>query len=171
GTLKIWNGGLPAAFIHHSSGELQKVKSTHLPLGVLTSNAFKADFQRYRLEEGDRLYLWSDGIHESRNAAGEMFGEERLVDVFTGSGAQGSLFDTVLSEVKSFVGDSEKSDDLSIIELTMAPQGVAETLPQRAAGNAPSRLSEWRLVFDIRPSSFATFDPLPLLLSLVLEVP
>lgn len=169
GTMKIWNGGLPAAFIHHASGELQKVKSTHLPLGVLTSNAFKVDFQRYRLEEGDRLYLWSDGIHESRNTAGEMFGEERLEEVFSHSGGQASLFDAVLARVKNFVGDTEKSDDLSIIELTMAPQVLP--IPHHSAGGLPSRLSEWRLVFDIRPSSFATFDPLPLLLSLVLEVP
>lgn len=169
-SLKIWNGGLPAAYIHRQGRALEKVKSTHLPLGVLTSNEFRADFQRYPLARGDRLYLWSDGIHEARNPEGEMFGEERIEQVFRQAGRPEQVFDELLSRVKAFVGEGEKSDDLSLIELVMEPCRAPEA-PRQAEGGSPSRLSEWRLVFDIRPSSFATFDPLPLLLSLVLEVP
>ena len=33
-----------------------------------------------QLEPGDRLLLYSDGIVEARNAHGEFFGEQRLVD-------------------------------------------------------------------------------------------
>jgi serine phosphatase RsbU (regulator of sigma subunit) len=35
---------------------------------------------REQLEPGDRLLLYSDGITEARNATGEFFGEQRLVD-------------------------------------------------------------------------------------------
>lgn len=169
-SMKVWNGGLPAAYIRRGTGELEKIKSTHLPLGVLDSRDFRADFQRYQMAQGDRLYLWSDGIHEARNAKGDMFGEVRLEQVFQQVEQPQQLFDELLARVKAFVGEGEKSDDLSLIELVMAPPQAAEA-PRHAEDVSPSRLSEWRLVFDIRPSSFATFDPLPLLLSLILEVP
>ena len=35
---------------------------------------------REQLEPGDRLLLYSDGITEARDAKGEFFGEQRLVD-------------------------------------------------------------------------------------------
>lgn len=50
------------------------------PLGVPPSNPDKPVVAREQLEPGDRLLLYSDGIVEARNAAGEFFGEQRLVD-------------------------------------------------------------------------------------------
>lgn len=169
-TVRIWTGGLPAAYIYRAGGEIEQVKSTHLPLGVLSNKDFKADPALLHLDEGDRLYLWSDGIHEARNTAGEMFGEERLLGVFARNTEREQLFDEVLSQVKAFVGRGEKSDDLSLIELVMAPSPL-DYVDKSVQARAQSQLAEWSLAFEVKPSSFAIFDPLPLLLSVLLEVP
>lgn len=169
-TLRVWNGGLPAAYIYRQSGEIELIKSTHLPLGVLGNKDIKADPVLLRLEDGERFYLWSDGIHESRNAEGEMFGEERLRAVFEQNTQRPKLFDELLMAVKKFAGDMEKSDDLSLVELVMAPADKASK-NQYTPARAGSQLTEWSLVFEIKASSFSMFDPLPLLLGIMLEVP
>jgi sigma-B regulation protein RsbU (phosphoserine phosphatase) len=37
--------------------------------------------QSLRVDSGDRIFMYSDGITESRNSAGEEFGEERVADL------------------------------------------------------------------------------------------
>ena len=50
------------------------------PLGVHGSRRDQLTVGREQLEPGDRLLLYSDGITEARDAKGEFFGEQRLVD-------------------------------------------------------------------------------------------
>ncbi|WP_041523333.1 fused response regulator/phosphatase [Gilvimarinus agarilyticus] len=170
-TVRIWNGGLPAAYLYRRDGSVEQIKSTHLPLGVLTNKKFKADPALISMEQGERLYLWSDGIHEARDTEGEMFGEERLLAAFAQNTQAPVLFDELLERVKDFVGQGQRSDDLSLIELLMAPLSSAYVTPGTEQANSQSQLAEWSLSFEVKPSSFAIFDPLPLLLSVLLEVP
>lgn len=51
-----------------------------LPLGLSPTTAGNAVTGQEQLEPGDRLLLYSDGITEARDAAGQFFGEQRLVD-------------------------------------------------------------------------------------------
>ncbi len=48
-------------------------------LGVIEH--WKYDEREIRLRSGDRLLMYTDGITESRNTAGEEFGEDRLIDL------------------------------------------------------------------------------------------
>jgi serine phosphatase RsbU (regulator of sigma subunit) len=50
------------------------------PLGVREMPPDRLEIGHEQLEPGDRLLLYSDGITEARNADGEFFGEDRLVD-------------------------------------------------------------------------------------------
>lgn len=171
-SLTVWNGGLPDCFIYrHRQKKIEAIKSHHLPLGVLPSAQLKTDCQHYELDLGDRCYLWSDGIHEARNSQGEMFGEERLRAVFHNNGDADGIFDEIMRSVHGFVGDAEVDDDLSLAEVTMveAHQVSSKSMPTYLSTGAG--LMEWSLDFEIKPSTFRCFDPLPLLLGLVTEVP
>lgn len=167
--IRVWNGGLPACFLYRrEGGRIESVKSHHLPLGVVADPQFRDDCTTFRLREGDRFYMWSDGIHEARNARGDMYGEARLRQVFDDNRQPESLFDDILASVHSFVGERERDDDLSLVEVRMVPptDTLAEP-PERAAAS----LSEWRMELEVKPGSFRFFDPLPLLLGLLREVP
>lgn len=171
GRMKVWNGGLPECFIYrHDSLEVQPVRSIHLPLGVLPDNTFKSNCEYFELTTGDRFFMWSDGIHEARNVSGEMFGEERLLEIFNRGLPPEVVFDEILQEVHRFVGKGEKNDDLSLLEISMEDPGNVKPITDTDARGSGG-LVEWGMSFEIKPSSFKVFDPLPLLLSVLMEVP
>lgn len=172
GTMKVWNGGLPECFLRRAdTGEIEAVRSTHLPLGVLDGKSFKDDCLNFDLQVGDRFFMWSDGIHEARGVDGSMFGEERLLNVFSECSDSEDLFQEILTRVQSFVGDGEKDDDLSLIEIRMEdPSNILSKAVDFNAGGGTG-LMEWKLEFEVKPASFRFFDPLPLLLNILVEVP
>jgi signal transduction histidine kinase len=142
-----------------------------LPLGVLPEKSFKDDVQFYDLDEGDRIFMWTDGIHEARNPAGDMFGEERLLDVFAKSREPASVFDEILANVKSFIGSGEQDDDLSMIEIRMdSPENLLHPNHYFVHKQQLSPV-EWELRFEVKPTSFKSFDPLPFLLNVLTEEP
>jgi len=170
--IKVWNGGLPDCFLYRAAdGSVESVASTHLPLGVVGDKDFRDDCQHFALERGDRFFMWSDGIHEARNASGEMFGEERLKQVFVDNEDPEALYDDVLARVQNFIDLGEKDDDLSLLEVKMdAPENVVSQ-SSVMAGSSERGLRGWALDFEVKPDSFAYFDPLPLLLNILVEVP
>ncbi|GAB1258087.1 two-component system response regulator HsbR [Aurantivibrio plasticivorans] len=171
-TVTAWNGGLPDCLIYRpKTGTVDHIKSKHLPLGVLSNIQMKVDCLHFELDPGDKVYMWSDGIHEARDGAGEMFGEERLLNTFHNSNNKPSLFDDVMAAVQGFIGDNEADDDLSLVEIEMvAPEEVSSKSMPSYSTEGPG-LMEWRLQFEILPSTIRYFDPLPLLLNIVTEVP
>ena len=69
-----------------------------------------------RLEPDDLLALYTDGVTEAFDAAGEEFGEERLVDALRRhrEGPMESLLGSLVDEVRSF-SPHEQQDDLTVI--------------------------------------------------------
>ena len=170
--LKIWNGGLPDCFIYrHKTSEITPIKSTHLPLGVLSNRAFKDNCEYFELEKNDRIFVWSDGIHEARNTEGDMFGEERLKEVFSRNQKPELLFDEIIGGVKQFVGTGEADDDLSLLEIRMDEPAMVSSLAKDASDKYCNSETEWTMSFEVKPTSFKIFDPLPLLLNVLMEVP
>lgn len=170
--IKIWNGGLPDCFVRrHGNGAIEPVKSTHLPLGVLSNRAFKDNCEYLDLDIDDRIYVWSDGIHEARNASGEMFGEARLKKVFEENQNPKVLFDEIIESVQHFVGGGEKDDDLSLLEIRMDEPAGVNAFAKEASDRYGNADTEWAMRFEVKPTSFKVFDPLPMLLNVLMEVP
>ena len=65
---------------------LDQVVEPPLGLGLL---GHAPEVHSERLQPGDRILLYSDGVVEARNDAGEFFGAERLVDLVTREAAAG----------------------------------------------------------------------------------
>ncbi len=170
--IKVWNGGLPAGMIYRKKdASIIYIQSTHLPLGVLSERSFKDDVQYFDLDAGDRIFMWSDGIHEARNLEGDMYGEESLLAVFANNKQPESLFAEVLHDVKEFVGGGEQDDDLSFIEIKMEAPDLLDNKAQRAFIRHELCMVTWNMSFEVKPASFKVFDPLPFLLNILMEVP
>jgi len=115
--MSIWMGGVPEIYLLNQSGDLKSaIQSKNMPLGILKKNEFESEVEIYNIEEGDKLYLYSDGVTEAKNTDNKMFGGKRLKRVITQS--EGDRFDNVLKELKSFVSTGTQTDDISLVEVT-----------------------------------------------------
>jgi serine phosphatase RsbU (regulator of sigma subunit) len=87
GRLRWINAGHPPPLILRGSSLVQPPPCPpHRPLGL---QAAKPDGCETRLEPGDRLLLYTDGITEARSPDGEFFGEQRLADFIAAAVAAG----------------------------------------------------------------------------------
>jgi len=115
--MTLWMGGMPDIYFIGSCGELKNiVNSQHMPLGILSDKSFDEETRVFNVDIKDKVYLYSDGVIESNNSTGEMFGNDRLKDVLVTHADD--RFNQVLNELKRFTGISHQSDDITLVELT-----------------------------------------------------
>ena len=80
----------------------------------------------FAFNEGDILFMYTDGAVEARNAGREFFGERRLFDVLLQASSKGveGLCDSVLSALDTFSG-SALDDDIALVALRFDRAGEA----------------------------------------------
>jgi sigma-B regulation protein RsbU (phosphoserine phosphatase) len=90
----------------------------NIALGVLDDFEFTAG--EMKLNPGDRIVLYTDGITEAFNPKGEVFSEERLLSTIIDSGNANNmqLIQQIQQEIKNFALDAEQSDDITILAIT-----------------------------------------------------
>lgn len=172
GTLHSWNGGMPDGLIYRpATGEITHIPSKFLPLGIVEDYKFKGHCDVYDIEVGDRIYLMSDGILESENNQGEMFAEHRLLSVLSSNQDPENLFTELNAAAQDFVAEQSLSDDISLIEVTVInPERVVNS-QQSHTNNSTIGPSKWSMKYCLHDDSLRDFNPLPILLNVILQVP
>lgn len=173
GMLEVWTGGLPdLVFYKSKTKSIELIESKNLPLGVLSDERFSSNTEVYKIDPGDRIFLWSDGIHEAMNAEGEMFGPERIAQVFKDTESPDDLFDGLIKSVDKFTDGGAQDDDHTIVEVKMVTEeelkGADFKSQQGAAIAGPL---DWKLTYELQPQTLKAFNPLPLLTHILMEVP
>jgi serine phosphatase RsbU (regulator of sigma subunit) len=103
---------------------IKKLDTNGLFLGsLLRANEMYED-GREQLEYGDRILLYSDGIIESRNRDGEIFGEKRLRLLFLQTSHQpvSDARKRIIDEWKKFTENREQTDDVSFLIIEIDPE-------------------------------------------------
>jgi serine phosphatase RsbU (regulator of sigma subunit)/predicted enzyme related to lactoylglutathione lyase len=106
-------GHLPALLLR-SDNSLERLECTCTVVGLFQE--WECGIQELRLSPGDTLLLYTDGITEAFNDAGEEFGEDRLIEVLRRNGRRCSreLLATILDEVRRY-SPHEQGDDMTLI--------------------------------------------------------
>lgn len=133
----LWNGGIPDVLVLSAQGAIKESHSSyHMPLGILEDDEFENDVQVLTLAPGDRLYLYTDGITECLNEAGEMFGENRLLALIEQRPTD--LFVKLIDTVHEFAGASAQNDDITLLELVAKPVNNPLTrMPEHGSSTRP----------------------------------
>jgi phosphoserine phosphatase RsbU/P len=117
GCLQLAQAGHPAPILLRKDKPAEPLGNGGFPLGMLPDRTF--DPLEYHIEEGDRLFLCSDGILECNNLEGEEFGQQRLME-FLNQYRYFSL-DILLSSLQltmdQWAGSSEFADDVTLLAL------------------------------------------------------
>jgi serine phosphatase RsbU (regulator of sigma subunit) len=114
--LILASAGMPFPLIYKKKLKMiKKVELKGLPLG----SKLKFDYRekKIKLEQGDTLLFMSDGLIESFNRKGEMFGEKRVKQSFIQWANHSSqiILDRLILESKKWRNGQELQDDMTIV--------------------------------------------------------
>jgi len=71
------------------------------------------------LEEGDKLFQYTDGVTEATNANNELYGMERLKEALNNNveAIPGELLPKIKEDIDKFVGEAPQFDDITMLSL------------------------------------------------------
>jgi len=115
--LSYTNAGHNPPLLLRARGDVEFLEAGGIPVGVLSEAVYEEE--RLRLEPGDVLVVFSDGVSESTNEQGEEFGIARLVDVVRRHRElrAASLRDRIEEALSLFVGKAHPADDMTLLIL------------------------------------------------------
>ena len=119
GDFTFANGGHNSPLIVHPDGSSSLLPLTGgIALGVVPDMPYQQ--QSIRLDPGDLMFLYTDGVTEAMNEEGEEFGVERLQEVFASKPPSSTkeANEAVFSAVSDFAGDTPQSDDITCLAVS-----------------------------------------------------
>jgi len=115
GRLSYANAGHDLPYLHRN-GDTEELRARGMPLGLMPKMSYEE--KETILHSGEAALLYSDGLVEAHDPAGEMFGFPKLRALIAEHGEKLSLADLLLEELYSFAGERwEQEDDITILTL------------------------------------------------------
>ncbi len=116
--LQYVSAGHNPPLLLNTDGSLEELTRTGPVLGIVADASYGLSEPR-SLTPGQVLMLYTDGIFEAHDAAGKMYGEERLQSSFARHASGGTpareVIDGVMADLKAFVGDHPFDDDVTCL--------------------------------------------------------
>jgi serine phosphatase RsbU (regulator of sigma subunit) len=118
GSVDYLNAGHEPALIIGEGGVLEELRPTGPALGMMPDSVFTS--AATRLESGQSLLAFTDGLVEARSPTGDVYGSGRLRDLLKAQGAvpAPALVGGVVDALKAFARQAEPHDDLTMLAVT-----------------------------------------------------
>ena len=158
GVLTISTGSLVSAcagheypvFYREGQGFVMERDPHGMPMGGMEGIQYKE--VEWKMNSGDMLFLYTDGVPEANNNQGELFGNERMLssletskDQMSGEGGGSQEINLnqflrlVRVQIDDFVGETPQFDDLTMLcleyrsRITQPEEGEQGQIPKTAA--------------------------------------
>jgi serine phosphatase RsbU (regulator of sigma subunit)/anti-sigma regulatory factor (Ser/Thr protein kinase) len=161
GHLRFANAGHNLPCIHSAAGVVEP-RATGMPLGLIPGLTY--DEQEATIEPDSAMLLYSDGLVEAHNTAGELYGFPRLRGLMAGTAPEADVIHTVLSDLEQFTGSAwEQEDDITLVSIARAAVVTSSAAPagplvdfEVASDLGNERLAADRVVSAVAPLGLAT---------------
>ena len=103
-----------------SNGAVSYLEAGGIVLGVIPDARYES--HSVGLQKGEKVVIYSDGVIEATDTAGEHYGEERLVELLRNNRTLPSrhLTERIVDDVIEFTGGADQSDDITLVVLGTA---------------------------------------------------
>ena len=120
GELTYINAGHEAPMIFRNNGETELLDITGGVLGLFPAANYSVETAR--LNPGDLIFTYTDGVNEAKNMSGEQFTEDRILEATRPDSDDTKAFlQTILEAVFEFRGQAPQSDDITMLALRYLP--------------------------------------------------
>jgi sigma-B regulation protein RsbU (phosphoserine phosphatase) len=98
-----------------TNGQFETLKSHGLPIGIMPNSRYMTQTRPF--PAGSTVVIYSDGITEAENMAGDEFDNARLEPILRGhlSATPAELRDRIAAAVTEFVGEAPQKDDQTLV--------------------------------------------------------
>ena len=149
--LRFLSGGQgPVLHYKVATGAYAHYKPTSFPLAIVQMKELPEPVVTVEMERGDIVAVISDGFFEQPDASGEMFGEQRVLDVLSANERRplAEIAEKLFQAVDAFAGSTAQQDDMTLV------------LARRDARRGPRRTFARRIqvleqIVDFTGSAFA----------------
>ncbi len=114
-------GHNPAILFRAGMGKSGWIEPEGAPLGItlLSREQYSEiiEMSEFTMMPGDAIVLYTDGVTEAMNEAGEQFGDDRLLAVVSrhGAGSAVDLRNAIVKEIENFIRGAPQSDDITLM--------------------------------------------------------
>jgi sigma-B regulation protein RsbU (phosphoserine phosphatase) len=116
GEMTYTNAGHNPPYLRRRDGTCERLDRRHGPVaGAMEGLAYRQD--NVKLEAGDVLLLYTDGVTEAQNEAEQLYSEERLATLLAELpyDTTENLVGAVLEDVRDFEDGAQQADDITIV--------------------------------------------------------
>lgn len=118
GIVRYINAGHNPPYIVTARGEVKCLPySRNISMGVIETFPYQAE--EVRLDVGDTLVTFTDGVTEATNSRNELYGEQRLTELLQtlGNNSAKQITTAINDAALNHTGDAEQSDDITILTI------------------------------------------------------
>ena len=119
GELLYINGGHEAPVVFGPAGARARLAPTGPAVGMMPDMDFRVETTK--LEAGEGLLAFTDGVTESRGPSGELYGEEKLLALLPGASSAQFLLDAIEAAVTAHAAGREQADDITLLAIRRSP--------------------------------------------------
>jgi sigma-B regulation protein RsbU (phosphoserine phosphatase) len=116
GEVEYCNAGHNSPYLIHANGQVEALPmSTNCMIGAIEGLTFNPG--SLKMEKGDMLVMYTDGVNEAVNNDFEEYGDQRLLNTLSqlqGKACQETI-DGLLDSVKTFTDGAPQSDDITLL--------------------------------------------------------
>jgi serine phosphatase RsbU (regulator of sigma subunit) len=116
GFVSFANAGHNPPLVRHKNGSFEYLKSGRgfVLAGIEGTRYRKNELQ---LNEGDQIFLYTDGVTEATDAGNKLYGEERLLNNLNSHKDETAeaLCKIIKTDIDKFVGDAPQFDDITML--------------------------------------------------------
>jgi sigma-B regulation protein RsbU (phosphoserine phosphatase) len=118
-------GHEPALFFDPERDQFDRLEGQGVPLGIDAGQNFQA-YAKQGLAPGSIVLIGTDGLHETRNPSGGMYGVDRLRQVVRQKQdlAAAELKDAILQSIEDFRADRPRDDDTTLVVVKLRHNGA-----------------------------------------------
>jgi len=119
--VRFSNAGHNYPLLRRAAGGIEPLVTGGMPLGLFEDAEFAEGEAEFA--PGDALLLYSDGVSEAINPAGEEFGEERLERLWREHGTRPpeQVVEALMQELAAFRGPAVQNDDVTLVVVGAHP--------------------------------------------------
>ncbi len=120
GELSYVNAGHDSPTIIGPNGIKTRLEPTGPVVGLMPDASF--ELKKTSLERGDILLMHTDGVTDARDPKGKSFSEKRFLSLLEGTPTAAALVERLSSELRSFIGDADQFDDITLLAARWVPE-------------------------------------------------